>query len=125
MKLPITPGFAIKTLWQEFRSPMFCRGVAQATWTPIRILPYKTQLRVFTVENDVLVKVLFASINLRPYVPSSPQGYPWLEPESTMGNYVTITPHEFDEALVADIRSELPPKITADKGLTASLMDHI
>ncbi|KAH9983783.1 alcohol acetyltransferase [Xylariaceae sp. FL0662B] len=160
-KLPITLGFAIKTLWQEFRPPMFCRGAAQATWAPIHISPYKTRLRVFTVENDVLVKILSAcrqhkttltglmhglmlvslasrleekiasafqsitAVNLRPYVPSSPPGYPWLEPERTMGNYVTITPHEFDEALVAGIRSELPPETAAGEGLTSRLMDHI
>ncbi|KAI1496431.1 alcohol acetyltransferase-domain-containing protein [Biscogniauxia marginata] len=160
-KLPITLGFAMKTLWQEFRPPILCRGTAQATWAPIHTSPYKTQLRVFTVENDILVKILSAcrqhkttltglmhglmlvslasrleakvapafqsitALNLRPYVPSSPPGYPWLEPERTMGNYVTIMPHEFDEALVTNIRLELPPKTTAGECLTANLMNQI
>ncbi|OTA83896.1 hypothetical protein M434DRAFT_378086 [Hypoxylon sp. CO27-5] len=60
IKLPVDLSYALKTLWQEFRPPFFWRDPSLAHWAPIRISPYKTQYRVFTVENHVLSKLLTA-----------------------------------------------------------------
>ncbi|KAI1773168.1 alcohol acetyltransferase-domain-containing protein [Hypoxylon cercidicola] len=59
-KLPVEPLFALKSLWEEYRPQMFSRSLSQANWAPIRTSPYKTQFRVFTVDNATLAKVLTA-----------------------------------------------------------------
>lgn len=38
----------------------------------------------------------------------SPPAYPWMQPDRTMGNYVTIMTHEFERALARRIRALLP-----------------
>ncbi|KAI0393941.1 alcohol acetyltransferase-domain-containing protein [Xylariaceae sp. FL0594] len=45
------------------------------------------------------------TINMRRFVPSSPEGCDWLIPDRTMGNFVTVIHHAFDTGLVAKIRS--------------------
>lgn len=169
-KLPIELGYAVKTVWQEVRPPMFCRNTFLANWAPIRTSPYKTQLRAFAIKNDILTNILSAcrrnqttltglmnglmlvslasrleeaaapafqsitAVSLRPYIPPSPRDYPWLIPEQTMGNYVTILSHVFDETLVSTLRSKLTPNdITAataaggkeQVSLSADVMDAL
>jgi len=57
-------------------------------------------------------------VNMRRFMAASPSGYPWLQPERTMGNYVTIMSHRFDDAIVKKIRSELSSNTTSDCTLT-------
>ncbi|KAH8721495.1 alcohol acetyltransferase-domain-containing protein [Phaeosphaeriaceae sp. PMI808] len=45
------------------------------------------------------------AIDQRRFLPSRPAKYPWLDPKTTIANYVSIMYHEFDRALVAQIRS--------------------
>ncbi|KAI2639827.1 alcohol acetyltransferase [Hypomontagnella submonticulosa] len=59
-KLPIGPQFALKTVWELYRPQIFSGSLSQANWAPIRLSPYKTQFRVFTVDNATLAKVLTA-----------------------------------------------------------------
>ncbi|KAI1390654.1 alcohol acetyltransferase-domain-containing protein [Hypoxylon trugodes] len=49
------------------------------------------------------------TINTRRFVPPAPPGYPWLEPEKTMGNFVTQIHHTFHPEFVARVRSLLSP----------------
>ncbi|KAK7757579.1 Alcohol acetyltransferase [Diatrype stigma] len=49
------------------------------------------------------------TINARRFVPRAPPGYPWLEPERTMGNFVTQLHHTFNPELVARVRSHISP----------------
>ncbi|KAI6080700.1 alcohol acetyltransferase [Hypoxylon rubiginosum] len=158
-KLPIEAPFALKSLWQEYRPQIFNRSLSQANWAPIRLSPYKTQFRLFSVDNATLAKVLttcrehkttltgllhglilvsFAShlqenaapafesitaIDLRRFL-SSTTSYPWIQPKQTMGNYVTISDHEFGTDLVKQIRSKISSKMT-NIGLPANLMDEV
>ncbi|KAI4860461.1 alcohol acetyltransferase-domain-containing protein [Hypoxylon rubiginosum] len=59
-KLPVEPQFALKSFWQEYRPQIFSRSLSQANWAPICLSPYKTQFRVFTIDNATLAKVLAA-----------------------------------------------------------------
>lgn len=59
-KLPIDQGYAVKTVWQKVRPPMFCRNTFLTDWVPIRTSPYKAQLRAFAVKNDILTNILSA-----------------------------------------------------------------
>jgi hypothetical protein len=45
------------------------------------------------------------AIDQRRFLPSNPPKYPWLDPNTTMANYVTNTTHDFDEAFVRQVRS--------------------
>ena len=52
----------------------------------------------------------FASLtpyDLRKILPSKPPQYPWLEPDQSMCNYVSIVEHEYDAELTAAIRSKM------------------
>lgn len=47
------------------------------------------------------------AINMRPFTPPSPPGYPKLKPDETMANIVSIMDHEFDVDLVAYVRNQI------------------
>ncbi|KAJ4302947.1 Alcohol acetyltransferase [Kalmusia sp. IMI 367209] len=55
------------------------------------------------------------AIDQRRFLPSHPPNYPWLEPSTTMANYVTNRTHEFDSALVAQVRSQLVNQSQEDR----------
>ncbi|KAI1204189.1 uncharacterized protein F4807DRAFT_358402 [Annulohypoxylon truncatum] len=60
-KFPITPGYALATLWDEFKPPRLAsisKSGLHATWAPIQLQPYVTQYRHFSVDNDPLQNVL-------------------------------------------------------------------
>ncbi|KAK7953186.1 hypothetical protein PG988_013880 [Apiospora saccharicola] len=75
--------------------------------------------------------------DLRHFLPSRPNKYPWLEPKETMCNYVSALDQEWDASLVAQIRAKLPqakaqsgeegapPATTASRPLAADLMDLV
>ncbi|KAI1341326.1 alcohol acetyltransferase-domain-containing protein [Xylariaceae sp. FL0016] len=62
-KLPISPKFALSTLWHELK-PAFLQGKAEsqykAAWAPISALPYRSQFRHFHVPHHQLQKILAA-----------------------------------------------------------------
>lgn len=47
------------------------------------------------------------AINMRPFTPSRPPGYPHLEPRKTMGVIISAMEHAFDKSLVARVRSQV------------------
>ncbi|KAI0103053.1 alcohol acetyltransferase-domain-containing protein [Nemania sp. FL0031] len=60
-KFPVSPKFAVSTAWKELRPPSISStSPAKAHWAPIRATPYKTQLRIFDVEPEVLRGILAA-----------------------------------------------------------------
>ncbi|KAI0099878.1 hypothetical protein GGR51DRAFT_534747 [Nemania sp. FL0031] len=65
------------------------------------------------------------TVDLRRFLPRNPSKYPWLEPEETMGNYVTQLNHEFDPPLVSQIRSFLILKDAANQSLSAEIIGLI
>lgn len=144
-KLPISVRYTLKMIWEELGpSSLSWTRPSLAKWAPVRLSPYKTQFRAFTVESDALGRVLAAcrqhettltgllhalalaslaaqlsdetapafesgtTVNLRRFVPARPAGHPRLEPDRTMGNYVTLMSHAFSRTLVGDMRAALP-----------------
>lgn len=64
------------------------------------------------------------TIDMRRYVEKSPEAYPWLEPDLTMGNFVTIMNHDFNVELTGRIRSHFSsrqpaPSEAAQRGVPA------
>ncbi|KAJ4353750.1 Alcohol acetyltransferase [Didymosphaeria variabile] len=55
------------------------------------------------------------AIDQRRFLPSHPPKYPWLDPNTTMANYVSNTSHEFDGAFVEQIRSCLGGQLPANR----------
>ncbi|KAH9903659.1 hypothetical protein F4778DRAFT_781042 [Xylariomycetidae sp. FL2044] len=162
--LPLGMKYLAKTLLNEgMPAVLLQRRPTLAHWAPITVTPYKTQFRSFSVEHDVLGKILAAckhhkttltglfhalllailasllpketasgfqggtTINIRPFVPSSPPGYAWLEPERTMGNFVTQVHHVFDPKLVASVRAKVLSSSpgTTDTEVPSELLDLI
>ena len=67
------------------------------------------------------------TINIRRFVPPAPPGYPWLEPERTMGNLASLLHHTFNPELVARVRScHTTPALKTDVSvLSKALADLI
>jgi hypothetical protein len=59
-KLPLTVLFVLKTVWKEYGPTTFRQTMAK--WAPIppRSSPFKTQVRAFDVEAELLRKILSA-----------------------------------------------------------------
>ncbi|KAI8944739.1 alcohol acetyltransferase-domain-containing protein [Xylaria longipes] len=156
--LPLELRWTLNTIWEENKPRMLCKSPYQADWAPIVTSPYKTQFRVFTLDNSILANLLMAcrvhdttltglfhgltlvslasrlekqaaagfrgvtTVDLRRFLPRHPSKYPWLEPEETLGNYVTQLNHEFDPSFVSQIRSLLESKDVADQSLPAEIV---
>jgi hypothetical protein len=66
---------------------------------------------------DEEVAPAFASstaIDQRRFLPSQSPDYPWFDPKTAIANYVSIMTHEYDIALVANIRSKHAIQSTND-----------
>ncbi|KAI1446644.1 alcohol acetyltransferase-domain-containing protein [Annulohypoxylon stygium] len=160
VKLPITPVYTLKALWKEYGPIVLNKDPSQAHWAPIRTSPYKTQFRVFSVENAVLSKVLAVcrqkkttltglfqglavvslvsrldpdiasalstktAVDQRRFLTSGPDKYPWLVPERTIGNYVTVFGHHWSADLLAKVRTNLPAT-TKTEPLSEELLDQV
>ncbi|KAI2466270.1 hypothetical protein F4781DRAFT_356888 [Annulohypoxylon bovei var. microspora] len=62
-KFPVTPGYALSTLWVELKPPGIAavsKSDLHATWAPILLKPYVTQYRHFGIDNRTLQNVLAA-----------------------------------------------------------------
>lgn len=60
-KFPVTTSYALSTLWREVKpSPLVSKSVLQATWAPIRLTPYSTQYRHFSLDSNTLQNILAA-----------------------------------------------------------------
>jgi hypothetical protein len=57
------------------------------------------------------------AIDQRRFVPAHSKKYPELVPANTIANYVSVMYHEYDEALLGDIRSKLAVNPTTGTGL--------
>ncbi|KAF2733109.1 hypothetical protein EJ04DRAFT_295495 [Polyplosphaeria fusca] len=56
---PMSPGFAFRELWNEFK-PAFLPRDTHAHWAPIRATPYKTRFLNFTLDTQLVSKVVAA-----------------------------------------------------------------
>ncbi|XDG06417.1 hypothetical protein ABKA04_006032 [Annulohypoxylon sp. FPYF3050] len=62
-KFPITPGYTLTTLWDQLKPPQLAtdsKSDLHATWAPIKLQPYVTQYRHFSVDNKTLQNILIA-----------------------------------------------------------------
>ncbi|KAI4865727.1 hypothetical protein F4820DRAFT_419489 [Hypoxylon rubiginosum] len=58
---PLTTRWAVTTLWKEVKLPVLSgNSDLLANWAPIQLRPYVTQYRHFSLDNDILQKVLVA-----------------------------------------------------------------
>ncbi|KAJ4131039.1 Alcohol acetyltransferase [Fusarium equiseti] len=59
IKIPISWGFALSTVWKELRPPfLVSHDPTQANWVPIREEPYRTMFRTISIDNATLKKVI-------------------------------------------------------------------
>ncbi|KAF5562433.1 hypothetical protein FNAPI_3175 [Fusarium napiforme] len=60
IKIPVSWGFALATIWKELRPPFLVvsNDPTQANWAPIHQEPYQTEFRTFSIEDATLKKVL-------------------------------------------------------------------
>ncbi|ETS75424.1 hypothetical protein PFICI_12368 [Pestalotiopsis fici W106-1] len=64
------------------------------------------------------------AVDLRRFLPSSPKRYPWLHPQRTMGNYVSVMGHAWPASLVSEIRVKLSADPSTET-LSADLLKAI
>ncbi|KIL83829.1 hypothetical protein FAVG1_12979 [Fusarium avenaceum] len=59
IKIPISWGFALSTVWKELRPPFLVSSdPTQAIWAPIKEEPYRTEFRTFSIEDITVKKVI-------------------------------------------------------------------
>ncbi|KAM0556695.1 hypothetical protein ACHAPJ_005753 [Fusarium lateritium] len=59
IKIPISLGFALSTIWKELRPPfLVSNDPTQANWAPIHEEPYQTEFRTFSIDDAALKKVI-------------------------------------------------------------------
>lgn len=59
IKIPISWGFALSTIWKELRPPfLVSNDPTQANWAPIREEPYRTMFRTIFIDEATLKKVI-------------------------------------------------------------------
>lgn len=62
-KFPVSAGYALATLWDELGPSGLSTGSKpelRATWSPIKVQPYVTQYRHFSIDNPTLQNILAA-----------------------------------------------------------------
>jgi len=64
------------------------------------------------------------AIDLRRFLPSDHKEFPWLRPERTIANYVTVLPHDFGNPLLTQIRSQTKVN-TSESALSTDLVNLI
>lgn len=55
---PISPSFFLNFLWKELKPYWLFPGTAHATWAPVHLTPFKTQIRTFVVNSDIVTKLV-------------------------------------------------------------------
>ncbi|KAI0471835.1 alcohol acetyltransferase [Xylariaceae sp. FL0804] len=143
IKFATTWSFTIAFAWRNIR-PYTTPPAGYARWAPISVTPNETTLQLFTTPAADMQRLLVAcrrhqttitgllqaltlvffcreirqqqaffstsTIDFRRYIVDRS-----LQPDSLMGNYVSMFTHKFDEALVAELRGlPLPPTTTSD-----------
>ncbi|KAF7522775.1 hypothetical protein G7054_g12030 [Neopestalotiopsis clavispora] len=160
VKLPVTLRHVLKSAFKEYGPAVLTKDPTEAHWCPIQTSSYKSHVRVFSIEKQVLSNILAAcrqhnatltglihalgvvflasrldatrapgfhtktAIDLRRFLPSSPKKYSWLQPQKTMGNYVSVMSHGWPASTVTELRSKLPAQPNTED-LSADLLKDI
>ena len=104
--LPLDLKYLAKTFWKETRPRVFNRDVSQATWCPIRSSPYKTQYRVFFVDNASLLAILALCRQNKTTITGLLNGLALIAFSSHLDS--TVAP-AFQCSTIMDHRRNLPP----------------
>ncbi|OTA98130.1 hypothetical protein M426DRAFT_123168 [Hypoxylon sp. CI-4A] len=59
-RFPISPGWAVSTLWAELKPPALVRADLRATWAPVKLQPYTVRYEHFGVGDGALRNILRA-----------------------------------------------------------------
>ncbi|RYP45976.1 hypothetical protein DL768_007758 [Monosporascus sp. mg162] len=74
-------------------------------------------------ESEARAFAAMTAVNTRQFLPSNPPAYPWLELKKAVGNFSSAIVHEFDQELVAKVRSLTRDASTPDLTLDDRLKD--
>lgn len=72
-------------------------------------------------ETDAMTFKSATPVNLRPLLPLGHPKYPWLVPERTISNFVSLMSHKFSNSVTKQIRSHLK-SLPSDGNLSAELL---
>ncbi|KAF2789133.1 hypothetical protein K505DRAFT_313720 [Melanomma pulvis-pyrius CBS 109.77] len=104
--LPLDLRYLAKVFWEESRPQFLNRDVSQAAWCPIRSTPYKTQFRVFFVDNASLLAILALCRQNKTTITGLLNGLALIAFSSHLDS--TVAP-AFQSSTIMDHRRNLPP----------------
>lgn len=104
--LPLDVKFFAKTVWKEFRPQFLSRDNSLAAWCPIRSSPYKTQFRVFSMNNASLTAILALCRKSRTTITGLLNGLALIAFALRLDS--TAAP-AFQSSTIVDHRRNLPP----------------
>ena len=105
-RLPVDLKHLTKAFWEEIRPQFLNRDVSQAAWCPIRSSPYKTQFRVFFIDNTSLLAILVLCRQNKTTFTGLLNGLALVAFSSHLDS--TVAP-AFQSSTIIDHRRNLPP----------------
>ncbi|KAK8124242.1 alcohol acetyltransferase-domain-containing protein [Apiospora kogelbergensis] len=105
-KLPVDLTYLAKVFWEDIRPQFMNRDPAQATWSPIRSSPYKTQFRAFSIDQASLVAVLALCRQNKTTITGLLHGLALIAFSSRLDS---ATAPAFQGCTIIDHRRNLPP----------------
>ncbi|CAJ2510098.1 Uu.00g059980.m01.CDS01 [Anthostomella pinea] len=123
MSLPLGTGYLVKMVIDDIRPPILTHfrsfTVDDSVLSQILAACRQHQTTLTGLFHGLVLAALATHLNKgaasgfeaattidqRRFVPSAPEGNPWLEPKQTIGNFVSIMYHTFEPELVAKVRS--------------------
>ncbi|KAI0509381.1 hypothetical protein F5B22DRAFT_649010 [Xylaria bambusicola] len=104
--LPLELKWTLNTIWEENKPKLLCRSPYQADWAPIITSPYKTQFRIFTIDNTKLDNLLLACRAHHTTLTGLFHGLTLVSIVSRLGKETTTT--AFRGVTTVDLRRFLP-----------------
>jgi hypothetical protein len=106
---PLSPGFAVSELWKRLKPErLFPPGNMHAHWAPIQATPYKTRIRDFTLDDQVVTRIVSACRQLNTTLTGLVQALCLVSVSATLQDargFASRTPY--------DLRQILPSKTEA------------
>ncbi|RYP30683.1 hypothetical protein DL767_006099 [Monosporascus sp. MG133] len=97
-----------------------CRG-QRTTLTGLLLALCLISLALQLGGSEARAFAAMTTVKARQFLPSNPPAYPWLELNKAVGNFSSAIFHEFDEELVAKVRSHTRDASTSDLPLDGRL----
>ncbi|KIL83647.1 hypothetical protein FAVG1_13130 [Fusarium avenaceum] len=126
----ITPKFALNTIWDELKPPMFVSKSTYVSWADISKAPCKTQVRSLHVNQITLQKILTASRSHKTTLTGLLHGITFVclvsqLPEYKIGSMIAETPVDLRRFITP--QDKTPPTIDPGKliGNYVTQMKHV